>query len=246
MPDLCLIVPCFNEAGRLPSDAFIRFLNDAANCAICFVNDGSSDGTAALLDALAGRMPDRISVLHLEHNAGKAEAVRRGMQGASQTGRFAILGYWDADLAAPLSEVAPMADTLRQHSTCRVVLGSRWKRLGSRIERSGMRHVLGRVFATIASLILGLPVYDSQCGAKLFRADRVAGLFRDPFCSRWSFDVEILARLHQQVGSALMHEAAIEYPLREWRHVGGSKLGFAQMAGATAELFTIYRRYPRR
>ena len=243
---VCLIVPCFNEVGRLNADAFARFLGGSSNDCVCFVNDGSRDETASFLDRFVAAFPARAFVVHLEHNVGKAEAVRRGVLQMSKTGRFTILGYWDADLAAPLSEVAPMVETMRQHPQCDLVLGSRWKRLGALIVRRWIRHVLGRVFATLASHTLDLPVYDSQCGAKLFRARVADVMFGEPFLTRWLFDVEILARLKVHVGVSRMNGAALEFPLGEWQDVGGSKMPFAQMASAPANLLTIYLRYPRR
>src|SRR5690606_38221872 len=98
---------------------------------------------------------------------------------------------------------------------------------GRAIERHAWRHYLGRVFATAASLALRLRVYDTQCGAKLFRAsDRLAELFRDPFRARWIFDVELIARLiRQRRGTALPGAESViyEFPLLEWRDVPGSK-----------------------
>jgi hypothetical protein len=77
-----------------------------------------------------------------------------------------------------------------------MVIGSRVQLLGRRITRSTVRHYAGRIFATCASLVLGLPVYDTQCGAKLFRATPVLACILDrPFTSHWIFaDVELLAR----------------------------------------------------
>ena len=80
--------------------------------------------------------------------------------------------------------------------TTDVILASRVSLLGRRIVRSTRRHYLGRIFATLASRILRVAVYDTQCGAKLFRcAPALAAALRDPFLSRWVFDVELLGRL---------------------------------------------------
>ena len=111
--------------------------------------------------------------LILEKNYGKGEAVRRGlMQGLSKS--YAYLGFADADLATPVTELARLYDVARAKDIA-IVLGSRWLRIGARIERSGARHYLGRVFATFASQLLDLPIYDTQCGAKFFKKGRRAG-----------------------------------------------------------------------
>ena len=80
------VIPCYNERRRLDADAFREFLLDHENIGFLLVNDGSTDGTRELLDELVLGNPERLSVLHLERNGGKAEAVRRGLLEAAARG----------------------------------------------------------------------------------------------------------------------------------------------------------------
>jgi hypothetical protein len=103
------------------------------------------------------------------------------------------------------------------------------------------------VFATAASLVLGLPIYDTQCGAKLFRVlPGTRDLFIEPFLTRWLFDVEIIARLIRSRRQTTLPQPAdiiYEFPLSEWRDVKGSKVRPKDFVTAFIELATIYRRY---
>jgi glycosyltransferase involved in cell wall biosynthesis len=243
MPAVCLVIPCFNEANRLPVEKVLAYLTTSRHVSICFVNDGSTDGTPSLLQSIQRRNPAQVLVLDLPVNGGKAEAVRKGMLHAAADGRFSVLGYWDADLSTPLDAVGDLLAVLESNPACQLILGSRVKRLGSRVERRLVRHLTGRVFATFASLILRLPVYDSQCGAKLVRAEAVPGLFAEPFVTKWLFDVELLARLRNALGIEACVVAAHEVPLRVWVEVGGSKLRLSHLMRVPSDLLRIHRRY---
>jgi dolichyl-phosphate beta-glucosyltransferase len=98
------------------------------------------------------------------------------------------------------------------------------------------------VFATFASIFLRIPVYDTQCGAKVFRATpALREALATPFRSSWVFDVELLGRLLRgspTVGPVPLAEFE-EMPLREWRDVGGSRLTPFGMARAAADLFVV-------
>ena len=134
-------------------------------------------------------------------------------------------GYWDADLATPLDTIAPFCQLLESRSEIDMVFGARVRLLGRAIERSPLRHYLGRVFATAASLTIGLPIYDTQCGAKLFRVcPLVRSLFQQPFMTRWLFDVEIIARLIQACQRDELRspkDLIYEFPLQTWSRCGG-------------------------
>ena len=160
-----------------------------------FVNDGSRDATLALLRELEASDRDAFSVVDLPRNLGKAEAVRAGLAAAfGSSAEF--VGYWDADLATPLEEIPRFVEVLARLPRIDLVFGARVQLLGRSVRRSSVRHYLGRVFATAVSHVIGLPIYDTQCGAKLMRrTPELEALFATPFAVGWTFDVEILARL---------------------------------------------------
>jgi dolichyl-phosphate beta-glucosyltransferase len=244
--DCVVVIPCYNERRRLNADAFREFLLDHEQISFLFVNDGSTDGTRELLDELALGNPERLSVLHLEQNGGKAEAVRRGLLEAAARGtRYA--GFWDADLATPLDAVPEFIGHLDDNPEVQMVFGARVRLLGREIDRRPLRHYLGRIFATTASLVLRVPLYDTQCGAKLFRVSpELVRLFLTPFRSRWIFDVEIVARFLCEPHSLGIHSLIHEAPLKRWRDVAGSKVRPRDFLRAAFELWTIGRSYRHR
>lgn len=241
-----IVVPCFNEAARLSPSGF-QPLAEHSDVRLLFVNDGSADGTLQVLGELAARWPATVSVLDLPKNGGKAEAVRQGMLralAASPAPRF--VGYLDADLATPASEMLRLHQTIVA-SNARAVIGARVALLGRDIKRSHARHYLGRIFATAASAVLRVSVYDTQCGAKLFRAGaELDEALSEPFHSRWAFDIELLGRILPANGEP---PGIIEVPLEEWRDVKGSTLKLPQMVQAGLEIGRIgveLRRWRRR
>jgi len=126
-----------------------------------------------------------------------------------------------------------------------LVLGSRVLLMGRDIRRRATRHYLGRVFATAASLALSLPVYDTQCGAKVFRVNEaMRRVFAAPFRSPWIFDVEILARylnLPVDDGGTPRRSRIYELTVPAWYDVPGSKLEASDFVRSMFELVAIWR-----
>jgi glycosyltransferase involved in cell wall biosynthesis len=231
---LCLVVPCYNEESRLDIDEYRKFSD---RISFLFVNDGSSDGTRGLLEKKASGF---ASVLNLEENSGKAEAVRRGMMHLKAIPCFndiEFAGFWDADLATPLDEVENMlkfADGVSPEADA--IFGSRIYRLGSEIKRSPMRRIISRVFCFIFKTLYRIETYDSQCGAKIFRKGIMDKAFSEPFISRWIFDVEIILRLKKS--------CIVEYPVKKWVDVAGSKvMKLGNIVTIFRDVFRLWKKY---
>lgn len=241
-PTVLLVIPCYNEADRLPVDRFEAFAARAADIAFLFVDDGSTDATRDVLDAVVRRRPERFLSMSLPDNQGKGEAVRRGiLKGMELEPEY--IGFWDADLSTPLEEV-PRFVSLYQDKPDRLLLaGARVKMMGREIERRAVRHYLGRAFATVASLLLDIHMYDTQCGAKLLRCrPGTRALFEQPFHSSWLFDLEMLLRMRRQAGTAL-DTLVYEVPLNTWRDVPESKVRSWHFLRAVLDLAWLRLKY---
>jgi len=243
---ISLVIPCYNEAPRLDVDQFRQFLAENNQTRILFVDDGSTDDTVSVLERLRSGHKDCAEILRNGKNEGKAEAVRFGMTHALDTFQQEIVGYWDADLATPLASVARFLTLLDNRPEIEMVFGSRVKLLGRDVQRRPVRHYLGRVFATLVSQMLRLPIYDTQCGAKLFRViPGIQQIFAERFLSKWVFDVEIIARYLKLYGGdpKQLERIIYEYPLETWVDIPGSKVLPKDFFKAFQDLFKIKRKY---
>jgi glycosyltransferase involved in cell wall biosynthesis len=235
-----LIVPCYNEALRLNRKAFLIALESSPDLYFLFVDDGSTDETSVILRSMQEMNPVQITILSLENNSGKAEAVRRGIL-MSLDGLFDNVGYWDADLATPLAEIEGFCRLL-DSTDAEMVVGSRVRLLGRRIERKAFKHYLGRVFATCASMLLDISVYDTQCGAKIFKKSKaLRQVFAMPFKVNWTFDVEMMARfaIVRKVTPEEISSRWVEIPLAEWIDVIGSKVKLKDYIKGVFEFCTL-------
>ncbi len=239
-----LVIPCFNEEKRLPFAELDALLRHEPGLHLAFSDDGSSDGTAARCSDLACAFPERVLVHVAPKNAGKGEAVRQGMLAAHQRWpQASYIGYFDADLATPLTEAFHLLGSGSAGAPW-IIMGSRVQLLGSTdIKRSTARHYMGRVFATLVSMQLDVPVYDTQCGAKLVRADQVPALFTEPFLTRWLFDVELLWRCMALTGREGLGKVVKEVPLTVWHEMRGSKVKLSDGIKVPLALMRVARHY---
>ena len=229
-----LIIPCFNEEKRLNLKEFSKF----KEIFFVFANDGSTDSTSQILKEFTARNENSL-LFDSKINYGKANIIYNAyqfLQNKRQLDQSDWIGYWDADLATPIGEVFEMLKYSEYYDSPQAVWGSRVLRLGSEIQRAPLRHYLGRVFATLVSLFLHVKSYDSQCGAKIFKKDTADMAFKSPFITKWIFDVEIFLRLKGVL--------IIEYPLRFWRDVEGSKVNIKKDAlKVIKDIWALRRQY---
>ena len=230
-----IVIPCYNEGARLDESEVRKLIE--ADVDVYLIDDGSTDDTLDVLKGLEESCPDHVSVTSFVENLGKGEAVRHGLLRAIEAGSSPV-GYLDADFATSADEMNRLITRFSEEGVD-VLLGSRWLHLGAEIKRNAVRHYLGRVFATFTSMILRMPVYDTQCGAKLFATSEVlSNSLAAPFISRWAFDVELLGRLKKYGYS---NDDFYEEPLQRWIDVAGSKVKLTDTLRVAVDLYRLWR-----
>jgi dolichyl-phosphate beta-glucosyltransferase len=238
---LCIIIPCYNEENRLPLLEFETFLSKNSETILCFVNDGSKDNTHEVLLNLKQKFDKNVDIVSYKDNVGKAEAVRKGVMHCNDKFSHDVVAYLDADLATSLEECLELSSYL--DSNISFVFGSRIMKIGSVIVRNQYRFLIGRIIATFISKILKLKVYDTQCGCKIFDKALSETIFKDPFISKWLFDVEIFQRIILFYGRQEVLNKMIEIPLKRWIDKDGSKVKVSYFFKMLMDLYSINKKY---
>ena len=191
-----------------------RIQDSRLNAELLVVDDGSRGDHHQVYQELT-RSIQAVPIQLLEHpvNLGKGAAIRTGFRHA----RGAWVGFADADGSTAADEVVRVAQLALHSPDLDGIFGARIVMLGREVVRKHRRHVTGRVFTTLLSLILRIPVYDSQCGCKFFRRATIAPLLELCKEQRWLFDVEIIALGY------FKHLKFLEVPI-SWQDVPGSKV----------------------
>jgi dolichyl-phosphate beta-glucosyltransferase len=215
-PDVSVVVPALNEEKRLEGplrDTVGYFRTRGTASEVIVVDDGSTDGTSALVRRLSAEYPE-IRLIRLPENRGKGFAVRAGMVNA--TGRRLL--FADADGATPIAEIARLEAELDAGAD--LAVGSRAKPGEVEVVARWYRRVIGRIFHALVRTLTIRSVVDTQCGFKLFEADVAHDLFSTMRMAGFSFDVEILVMAERR-GYRIA-----EVPVN-WTHVPGSRVNLA-------------------
>ncbi|MFZ0818567.1 MAG: dolichyl-phosphate beta-glucosyltransferase [Candidatus Acidiferrales bacterium] len=238
--ELSIIIPAFNEERRLPQtlDRVRDFLKSRPGvCEVIVVDDGSTDGTAQLVEKMSVNWP-ALRLLKNPGNRGKGYSVRHGM--LETAGKIVL--FTDADLSAPIEEADKLLDALKTHD---VAIGSRAIDRGViEVHQPRSREIAGIMFNRVVRLILTLPYEDTQCGFKAFVRSRARILFEQQRIERFGFDPELLF-LAKRHGLAVA-----EVPVR-WAHDEGTRVH--ALRDGLRMVFDVFRvrwnslmgRYPR-
>ncbi len=239
--NLCIIVPCFNEANRIPLNDFGIFLSNFPKVSIHFVDDGSTDTTEYILFSFQKKHPQQVKIIKTTQNLGKGNAVFWGMSKALENKDFDTLAFLDADLSASPEECLYLAQKI--NPSIQYIFGSRIKKMDNLIERRFFRFFIGRIVATAISKVLNIAVYDTQCGCKIFNRTTAKVAFNTPFISDWLFDVEIFFRLKNYFGTSDFIAMSSEIPLKKWKDRGNSKIAWTYGFKMWIDLINIMRTY---
>ena len=221
-----LIIPCLNEESRWDADYWAK-VSQIPNLKLCFVNDGSTDGTSSRIHPLL--FNSKHLLLELPTNFGKAEAIRRGFAQVFKETPLGI-GFLDADGAFPIADIEKQIQVFRQltksNLTPIAVWSSRVQLAGRSIERDLRRHYLARIIVTILAWRLNFKIYDTQSGMKIFTfSPALESCMKEPYKTRWFVDLEIFMRWREDCGTEM---EIWEEPLLGWKDIGGSKLSGRQ------------------
>lgn len=237
MDSLSIVIPAYNEERRLPEtlDKILEWLHQRRLpfCEIIVVDDGSTDGTVAVIEEYRKNHPE-VLLLCNPGNRGKGFAVRHGMSQA----RGEWILYTDADLSSPIEEIAKLEAAALEKNAA-VAIGSRAvDRSLVSVHQSVFREYSGRFFNLVMRTVTGLDFLDTQCGFKLFRSDAARRIFPLQRQDGFSFDVEDLV-IAKKLGVP-----AIEVPVR-WANAEGTKVRLSQGLKSFADLWKIRRDHKR-
>jgi len=229
--ELTVIVPCYNEAPRL--ERFFTLIRENLDCnwEWLFVNDGSTDETATLIENFRRLDPEKLKLESYPENRGKGHAVRTGILAAH--GR--LVGYVDADLSASPLVFDRYLNDEELHAGQRMIVGIRVKTQDGRVKRFQYRHLMGRVFQTYVSIITSLTAYDTQCGFKLIAREPVQTIAKLMKTDGFAFDVELILIAHYMG----MHIDEVMIP---WKEMDHSKIRIPHIIRMALDVLMIRKR----
>ena len=219
---LSIVVPAYNEAESLTvllTQLHATVKKHQYTAEVIFINDGSTDDTADVLDALSKASQLTVHVIHFNRNRGKAEALTAGFQHAGGD----IILSMDADLQDDPAEIPKLIDTLEK-GNYGLVSGWKYPRKDP-LEKRAFSFVFNRVTA----MLTGVKLHDLNCGFKAYRAEVVK-------------DLHLYGDLHRYI-PILVHAAGFSVGEVKVKHhprrFGKSKYGLKRIPKGFFDLLTV-------
>lgn len=231
---LSIVIPACNEEQRIGPmlDAYLRYFSAryGSDAEFIVVVNGSTDGTEGVVRDYMTRNP-ALSCIVESRRVGKGGALMLGFGKA----RGEKVGFADADGSTPPEAFQELVDNIGDAGA---IIASRWRR-GSKVSprQPFARRVASRVLNLLTRVVFGLPLTDTQCGAKLVRREPLIRVLPDLGITRWAFDIDLLFQLKRN-----------GYKVREiptvWHDIRGSKVDIAvvsvEMFAAVVRLRLLY------
>ncbi len=222
MTTLSIVIPAYNEAESLPdllANIHATLKSHGYVAELIFINDGSTDGTADILNRLVAESSLKVRVVHFKGNRGKAEALTAGFQKA--TGDIVIT--MDADLQDDPAEIPKLIETL-ESGNYGLVSGWKYPRKDPFEKRA-----FSFVFNRVAAMLTGVKLHDMNCGFKAYHAEVVKNL-------------HLYGDLHRYI-PILVHAAGYAVGEVKVKHhprqFGKSKYGFKRIPKGFFDLLTV-------
>ena len=238
--DSAVVIPCFNEEKRINPAQYIDSLGDFSS-KVFLVDDGSTDKTFSVIKRLERKVPDRFIAIKSPHNMGKAEAVRLGINTALDK-KFRHIGFMDADLSVKFNEIPNFLQVFKNLPEVTSVIGVRLPLAGHKIERPAGKYLIQETITKLANVLFSPKVKDTQCGAKMFKAEVLRSTVKEPFLSRWLFDIELLKRI-SSLPQCKEKSWLFELPVSSWENIAGSKRKISDYGKCLLDYFKILLKY---
>lgn len=216
----------YNEEKKISIKDYETAFNLDSSIDYLLIDDCSTDNTYSIIKNITASFT-HVTLFQNKINLGKGPSIRQGIL-QSDLEKYDFIGYLDADLSVSFFEMEKLLNKAIANKDRPFVMGSRIKLISNNISRSKRRHYLGRLFATVVSqFLIKIPVYDTQCGAKIIESQLALQLFNLPLATKWLFDIELLLR-YKNINNQLANNV-LEVPLNEWIEKGDTKIKLKEL-----------------
>lgn len=199
MKNLLLIIPCYNEENRFRQKEIGDFIHEYKFIDFCFVNDGSTDGTANYITKHFVNV-NNCFLISFPNNLGKGNAIRQTLLQLKKKD-YHLYGFIDADSEIPFSQVLNLIEEINKGN---FLMAISCRNLMQELKFNRSRSILSLLMMKIANQIIGFKpgLPDTQCGNKIFRREVLDACFSETFLSQWLFDIEVFLRFKKKYPDA--------------------------------------------